>query len=170
MCEQMTYATIGRNVAYIGNMAFVNCYKLTSLINLNPVPVRIDETVFQGVNIGNCTLKVPSASLSLYKNAPIWKNFRQIVKVGIETIDSSVVKIYPNPASTHIIIDCGNYSSINGYTITIVNSLGQTLYKSRINQQLTYIDLSSWTGNGLYFFQIIDSQNNIIENRKIVIQ
>ena len=82
----------------------------------------------------------------------------------------NTLKVYPNPASTHITIDYGNFNAMSGYTLTIVNSVGQTVFTTPINQQTSYIDLSTWTGNGIYFVQIIDPQNNTIENRKIVIQ
>jgi len=82
----------------------------------------------------------------------------------------NTLKVYPNPASTHITIDYGNFNAMSGYTLTIVNSIGQTVFTTPINQQTSYIDLSTWTGNGIYFVQLIDPQNNTIENRKIVIQ
>jgi N-acetylneuraminic acid mutarotase len=82
----------------------------------------------------------------------------------------NILKVFPNPASTHITIDYGNFNSMSGYTLQIVNSFGQTIFTTPINQQTSYIDLSTWTGNGIYFVQLIDPQNNTIENRKIVIQ
>lgn len=82
----------------------------------------------------------------------------------------NTLKVYPNPANTHITIDYGNFVSMNGYTLKITNNLGQVVFTSPINQQSSYIDLSTWTGNGIYFVQIIDTQNNTIENRKIVLQ
>ena len=82
----------------------------------------------------------------------------------------NTLKVYPNPANTHITIDYGNFNAMSGYTLTIVNSIGQTVFTSPINQQSSYIDLSSWTGNGIYFVQLIDPQNNTVVNRKIVIQ
>ncbi|MFN5795503.1 MAG: T9SS type A sorting domain-containing protein, partial [Bacteroidota bacterium] len=82
----------------------------------------------------------------------------------------NTLKVYPNPASTHITIDYGNFNAMSGYTLTIVNSIGQTVFTTAINQQTSYIDLSTWSGNGIYFVQLIDPQNNTIENRKIVIQ
>jgi hypothetical protein len=82
----------------------------------------------------------------------------------------NTLKVFPNPASTHITIDYGNFNVMSGYTLTIVNSIGQTVFTTPINQQTSFIDLSTWTGNGIYFVQIIDPQNNTIENRKIVIQ
>ena len=82
----------------------------------------------------------------------------------------NTLKVFPNPASTHITIDYGNFNAMSGYTLTIVNSIGQTVFTTPINQQTSFIDLSTWTGNGIYFVQLIDPQNNTIENRKIVIQ
>jgi N-acetylneuraminic acid mutarotase len=82
----------------------------------------------------------------------------------------NTVKVFPNPANTHITIDYGNFNSMSGYTLKIVNSFGQTIFTTPINQQTSYIDLSTWTGNGIYFVQLIDPQNNTIENRKILIQ
>jgi hypothetical protein len=84
--------------------------------------------------------------------------------------NSNTIKVFPNPANSHITIDFGNFESMNGYTLTISNSIGQTVYTTPINEQSSYIDLSTWSGNGIYFVQIIDTLNNTIENRKIVLQ
>jgi uncharacterized protein (TIGR02145 family) len=82
----------------------------------------------------------------------------------------NTIRIFPNPASTHITIEYGNFKAMSGYTLKIVNAVGQIVFTTPINQQTSYINLSTWTGNGIYFVQVIDLQNNTIENRKIVIQ
>jgi hypothetical protein len=84
--------------------------------------------------------------------------------------NQNTLKVFPNPANTHITIDYGIFSSMSGYTLKIVNALGQTVFISPINQQTSYINLSTWTGSGIYYVQLINPQNNTIENRKIVIQ
>jgi hypothetical protein len=90
---------------------------------------------------------------------------------GISSPDNlNTLKVYPNPANDHITIDYGNYSAMNNYTLKIISSIGQTVFTTPINQQTSYIDLSTWTGNGIYHVQLIDQQDNIVENRKIVIQ
>lgn len=80
------------------------------------------------------------------------------------------LKVFPNPANTHITIDYGNYSLMNGYSVEITNSIGQKVFNATISQQTSFIDISSWTGNGVYFIKIINSQGNTIESRKILIQ
>jgi hypothetical protein len=84
--------------------------------------------------------------------------------------NENTILIYPNPASDHITIDNGNYTAMAGYTIKIENNAGQQVFQSAINQQQFYVDLSTWSGNGLYFVHLIDSQNNTVTVRKIVLQ
>jgi hypothetical protein len=84
--------------------------------------------------------------------------------------NENTILIYPNPASDHITIDNGNFSAMAGYTIRIENNAGQQVFQSLINQAQFYVDLSTWTGNGLYFVHLIDPQNNTVTVRKIVLQ
>ncbi len=84
--------------------------------------------------------------------------------------NTNTIKIYPNPASTHIYIDNGAYALMNGYQIKINNSIGQTVFSSYINQQQFYVDLSLWSGNGIYFVYLIDNLGNTIDTRKIILQ
>ncbi len=91
--------------------------------------------------------------------------------VGFNPITyQNTIKIFPNPTSDHITINYGNFATLNGYQLKIINSLGQQMFQTAINQQSSYINLSNWTGNGIYFVQIIDPQGNIIDIRKIVLQ
>lgn len=83
---------------------------------------------------------------------------------------SNTIRIFPNPASTHITINYGNFALMSGYQLRITNSLGQQMFQSNINQQSDYLDLSSWTGNGIYFVHIIDPAGNTVDIKKIVLQ
>ena len=79
------------------------------------------------------------------------------------------IKIYPNPTSDYITIDFGvNYSTMNGYTIKITNSLNQIVYTTPINTQTTTVSLNDWSGNGIYFVHLIDESSNTIDIKKIV--
>jgi hypothetical protein len=81
------------------------------------------------------------------------------------------IKVYPNPSNDHITIDCGsNYNTLNGYSLRIDNLLSQTVYTTSITQQSYYIDLNTWTGNGVYLIYLINDQGTPIDVRKIVIQ
>lgn len=83
----------------------------------------------------------------------------------------NTIKVFPNPTNDHITIDFGtNYASLNGYSIRIDNTLGQSVFTSPVQQQAAYINLSSWTGVGVYFIYLLDSQNHVVDVRKIVLQ
>ena len=84
--------------------------------------------------------------------------------------NENTILIYPNPASDHITIDNGNFAAMAGYSIKIENNAGQQVFQSLIDQAQFYVDLSTWSGNGLYFVHLIDPQNNTVTVRKIVLQ
>ena len=84
--------------------------------------------------------------------------------------NTNIIKVYPNPASDHITIDNGNFVLMNGYSIKIENSAGQQVFNSSVNQAQFYLDISTWTGNGLYFIHLIDPTNNKVTIRKLVVQ
>jgi len=81
------------------------------------------------------------------------------------------IKIFPNPTNDQLTIDFGsNFSTFAGYTLKITNSLGQVVYTTPINQQQSFVNLSTWTGNGIYFVHLIDPQNSTLDIKKIVLQ
>lgn len=83
----------------------------------------------------------------------------------------NTIKVFPNPTNDQITIDFGsNFSTMNGYTLKITNSLSQVVYTTSVNQPQKTVDLSTWTGNGIYFVHLIDAQSNTIDIRKIVLQ
>ena len=80
----------------------------------------------------------------------------------------NTIKIYPNPASDHLYIDTDNNS--NGYEIKIINTLSQIVFQTTISQAQYDIDLNTWTGNGTYFVQFYNTDGNLIDVKKIIIQ
>ena len=80
------------------------------------------------------------------------------------------LRVYPNPAKTDLYIDCGNYASMSGYTIKVTNSIGQVVFSTTITQQQYDINLSSWSGLGIYVLSIYDQSNTVITTKEIVIQ
>jgi len=95
----------------------------------------------------------------------------QAILTGVQPPNNvSHLKIYPNPAKTHITIDYGNFALMNNYTCKITNSTGQIVFSTPINQQFSNINLSTWTGTGIYFVHLVDGLGNTIDIRKIVLQ
>ena len=80
------------------------------------------------------------------------------------------VLIFPNPTNDFLHINTGNFGMMNGYSLKIENNMGQVVFSNLINQQQFIIDLTTWSGNGVYFLKIFDPQNNQISLKKIVLQ
>jgi hypothetical protein len=82
------------------------------------------------------------------------------------------ITIYPNPASTQVNIAFNNISNLNGGSIKIINSLGQQVATTPIKTTgtTTTMTLSTWGGSGLYFVQIVNTQGQIVDIKKILLQ
>jgi hypothetical protein len=143
----------------------------TSSITVNPSTLP-----YVWVTDGNCkdTVWFNSQSATIYDTTLVTVTDTLLINTSVTGINPpnnvNTIKIFPNPASTYITIDYGNYTMMNGYQLKIINSLGQQKFQTTINQQSNYISLASWGGNGLYFVHIIDPQGNILDIRKIVLQ
>jgi len=93
------------------------------------------------------------------------------VLTGINPPDNiNTLKVYPNPASDHIFINTGDYTRLKGYRLKVINQIGAIVFETDVKDPLYEVNLSEWTGMGLYFLQLIDSGGNIIDIRKIVLQ
>lgn len=97
-----------------------------------------------------------------------------VINTGVLSLNpptfTNTVTIYPNPANDHITIDCGNLANVSGWTIKIVNTLGQEVFSGAMNTQQYVVPLNSWSGQGVYFVKIYDASNNLINTKKIILQ
>lgn len=89
---------------------------------------------------------------------------------ALNELVSNKISIYPNPASTHIYIDMGTYTLLKNYELHILNSLGQPVYFTPIEQQQYSVDLNQWGGKGIYYVRIKNSAGITIETKKIILQ
>ena len=78
------------------------------------------------------------------------------------------IAIYPNPAKDQITIDCGNISSVSGWSYKIVNTLGQEVSNGVMNSQQNVVSLNTLNGTGVYLVKIFDIDNNLISTNKII--
>jgi hypothetical protein len=82
----------------------------------------------------------------------------------------NTLKVYPNPARDYLYINTGDYARMNGYKLKIMNQLGAVVFETNVEDPLYQVNLSTWSGKGLYFIQLIDSGDMIIDIRKIILQ
>jgi hypothetical protein len=143
----------------ITTQVFDTTYVTQTIYDTLYVTETIYDTTYVTVNDTNYTYISVTDTLVINTTLGLAPNQQQ-----------NTIKVFPNPASTQITIDYGNFGLMNGYLVKITNNLGQIVYSANITQQSVTLNLGDWTGDGLYHLKILDPQNNVIENRKIVLQ
>ena len=83
--------------------------------------------------------------------------------------NTNTMLVYPNPASDVVIIDNGDYISMSGYTLKIINSLGQEVFNSIINIPQFQIPVSVLGSVGLYYIQVFDDNSSLLETKKLIL-
>ena len=90
--------------------------------------------------------------------------------VGVSQNQRNIIRAFPNPTTGELVIDNGNYTLMNKYLLKVITSTGQTVFENEIDQQQFKIDLNQFGGKGLYFLQVYNPNNELMELRKIVLQ
>lgn len=76
-CSQLEGVVIPKNVEFIRENAFENCFQLNSIVCEAQNPPQLDATAFNGVAKDNFTVEVPEASVNSYSTAPGWMEFKR---------------------------------------------------------------------------------------------
>ncbi|MBT6747013.1 MAG: T9SS type A sorting domain-containing protein [Flavobacteriales bacterium] len=84
--------------------------------------------------------------------------------------NTNTMLVYPNPASDVVIIDNGDYLSMSGYTLKIINSLGQEVFNTAINIPVFSIPVSTLGSVGTYYIQVFDTSPNIVQTKALILQ
>jgi len=150
--DALTSISIGSGVTTIGNLAFY-CSSLAEITSLNPIPPTLGETVFEGVPVSTCVLKVPVANIDSYHSADQWKDFTNIVEIttAIYKVNNQGVRIYPNP-----IIDNFSIAGLEGDIDLILTDLnGKVLMDKQVsmNENVFVSNLPK----GIYLIQLINN-------------
>ena len=100
-CSSLVNITIGAGVNTIRTSAFGYCPEIKDVYCLSDNCPDTDKDAFNESYIEYATLRVPDASVNLYKVSEPWKNFKKIV--GLSTGDGTVNKPFsPSEASEYV--------------------------------------------------------------------
>lgn len=81
------------------------------------------------------------------------------------------LKVYPNPAKDIITISTNlDHLGQLDYQVKIVNTRGQTVFESKLNQNEHKINIADLGSKGLYFIHIIDGSQNTVDIKKIILK
>jgi len=92
----LTDVTIPLTITSIGESAFAGCSNLKSITVNSTTPIafpsasgtRSGSSVFDGVDKNTCVLYVPEGCVEVYKVAPVWGEFANILVIGTSSINS----------------------------------------------------------------------------------
>lgn len=148
----------------------VDTASVTALYNEDACNQTFMDTVITNITVYDTV----TTNITLYDTTYIAVTDTLIINVlltgQIPPNNSNIIKVYPNPTSSYIYIDYGNFANMSGYSISIQNNIGQVVFNAPINAQQSYIDLSNWTGIGTYFVYLTDNFANTISIKKIILQ
>ena len=94
-CTGLTYVNIGNSVTSLGKWAFIDCTSLTYVTCKAIMPPSLGEDVFKNVPCSNIPLYVPAQSVSDYKAAEQWKEFKPILPIGSTAINQATIDQTP---------------------------------------------------------------------------
>ena len=84
--------------------------------------------------------------------------------IGVEEFSKNIVHIYPNPAKDKLYINMLSEYSI--YTIEVINSLGESLFKKEIFEKNSIIDIEQLPC-GIYVYRLSD-KNTLLKTGKLI--
>jgi hypothetical protein len=146
----------------------------TKKLTVNNIKLKNHEQLFRVIATKNTCKDTSVVAMLTVNDTCITSTTDTLyIKVNTSSLSNPVyntVKVYPNPSSTQIIIDNGNFSTMGAYTAKIVNSIGQQVFQSVINQQQFVIDANTMGGAGVYTLYITDGNNKVVGVKKIVLQ
>jgi hypothetical protein len=86
------------------------------------------------------------------------------VATSVNELNDVTVNVYPNP-----VVDILNFDlNINNVTVNIFDITGKTLKSITSASNAFNVDLGA-LGNGIYFYQVIDNNKNIVATSKFVV-
>jgi hypothetical protein len=121
-CEKLETVSLPASLDSIGQLAFSSCYNLRAIECAAMIPPVLNSDAFSRSTLTNATLYVPHGSVNAYRNAPVWKNFKNTgsYPAGIHIINGKnfiintgepvklTAKLTPHDAASTIIWTTGN--------------------------------------------------------------
>lgn len=88
--------------------------------------------------------------------------------LSVNEFGTSSISIYPNPATSHFIINPGQTHEKN-IEVSVSNLLGQNVFKSKMSGSQIQITTTDWAG-GMYFVNLSDETGRKIATKKILVE
>jgi len=78
-CTSLMTIALGADIKGLGDKVFAGCSGLKSITLAQATPLNV-SSIFEGVDMNTCVLRVPVGSQTIYQQFPVWNNFTNIVE------------------------------------------------------------------------------------------
>lgn len=91
--------------------------------------------------------------------------------LSLEDTIFNVFNLYPNPTKGILYFSVGNnYIDFNKLELKIFNTIGQVIDQIKVKNSTEEINTFNWGGSGIYFVHILNSEGQIVDIKKIILQ
>ena len=91
---------------------------------------------------------------------------REDETVSIAALSGLSVQLYPNPATTHFVVEAEGFSSVADYTVKLVDVRGKIVYEQALEKQLTIN--TNHLAKGVYMLMINDKEARVFQSKILV--
>ena len=168
--------TTGGNISCEGSSDIISrgiCW------SLNTIPTILNDTTVDGTGGGTFVRTINGLSfgtayfLRAYATNSSGTSYGE--EIGFSTMGYTGVSgnaaqnfdFYPNPTKGIVNIRVGK-DNIEGYTFSIINTLGDKIYVSTLNTTMSSVDIQKICKPGLYFIQILNLDGMVVCKKKIL--
>ena len=195
----MVYDTLGVTCTKLDTITIKKEVFDTVVVNKTKYDtITIKNTIFDTITIKNTIYDTVSVTKNIYDTIVVKTNVYDTIKVtntvtlydtivtkttvtdtlkikvgittGLYVNQVNLIKIFPNPTASDLVIDFGNQEMMQGYSLTITDLNGKQVHKESIQTPKSIIKLSSLGSKGIYFVNILDQINKVISVKQIVLE
>ena len=136
-------------------------YKDGQLIN------GVTASSYQATSSGNYTVKVIDGVCNT-TSTPTAVSVLNCA--NLKEIENNKIEIFPNPTKDILFIKNEDFNLNEGYTIKILTITGTIVYNQVITSEQIQISLNKIGEKGIYFAQILNRNNEVVQKKKIVLE
>jgi hypothetical protein len=140
--------------------------------------VTVFDTVYTNITVYDTIYTNVTVYDTLYTNVTVYDT------VYISVTDTLIIEVptgleepnafgewlvYPNPTSDELTIDFGVVSLFDGFSIQIINSMGQIVFMSNVVNQFAVVDVSTWS-SGTYVIAVLNETGTEVQTKTLIIQ
>lgn len=140
--------------------------------------ITVYDTLYTNVTVYDTTYTNITVYDTLYNNVTIYDT------VYVSVTDTLIIEVptgldepnafgewlvYPNPTSDELTVNFGDISLFNGFSIQIMNSMGQIVFLSNVVNQFAVVDVGTWS-SGSYLISVLNDTGTEVETKTLIIE